>query len=140
MINKKKIFYAYTDFQNMYDIGMTWINRILGYMPVGVWIQKASIGQIALWALNDKSFLSIHITIPAWLNWGLLFAYYAFTFYFMIFLGWVGGKIAIKVGLRDAELQYEAKKKHLNPYQVEIREQLQEIAKKVGAENKFSEL
>ncbi len=139
-MDKKKLFYKYTDFINLQGIGGGWVQQLKGYFPIGQWVQTIAGYQIIIWAL--------HITwIPIW----VIFIFIAVKFYAMMIVYWVVGKFAINVGVYSAQQQYNAKKEHLAPFNVEVINTFKEhtkilnmLAEKQGvdqrAENKFTEL
>lgn len=130
-MNKKELFYKYTDFTNLQGIGANWVNQIRQWLPQSTWLDRS--------ALLSLYFSSLHI------KW-LMFPAYAITiflgvkYYFMMFANWYYGKIAIKVGVYEAQQQYNAKKEHLSPYNVELIKQLEAIGEKLGIESKFTKL
>lgn len=128
-MDKKELFYKYTDWTTLQSIGSGWVSQIKGYLPIGDWIQKSAGYQIALWALN------IHV-IPYWLILVVLIV----KFYAMIFVNWIIGRMAIKVKLYEAQQQYSAKTDHLSPYNREVINTLEEICKATGATSRFTKL
>ncbi len=149
----KSAFYKYTDFTTLQGIGMSWINQVQGWFPVGSWMASAAAYQILLWGLRDTHL--IIFGIPIWMLgnipiWAIII-YLAVKFYIRLFFNWIVGKFVIKIGLYRAQSQYGAKKEKLNPVQVETIRQFQEhtkvinaIAEKIGvevkAENTFTDL
>jgi hypothetical protein len=128
-MDKKRIFYNYTDFATLQGIGNSWISEVKSYIPISSWITTASVYQIALWA--------IHIN---WIPYWAMILFLAIKFYIMIIVNWLGGKLSIKIGLYRARQQYGAKKEHLAPFNVEVIEQLTAIGNKLGVESKFTKL
>lgn len=127
-MNKKQLFYKYTDWSNLQGIGAGWVSQIKGYLPIGEWIQKSAGYQVVLWALN--------IHMPYWIIITLI----VLKFYVMIFVNWFLGKFVIKVKLYEAQQQYNAKTEHLSPYNREVINTLEEICKATGAKSKFTKL
>lgn len=139
-MNKREIFYKYTDFELIRGIGSGFLSRAKGYIPIGSWLQDASVWQIALWGIGNKiDFWFIHFDLH-WLNYGIIMLIFIVRFYFMIFGNWALGKLFIKIGLYDAELQYSAKKQHLNPVSVQMLKTLKSICEKIGAKSHITEL
>ena len=128
-MDSKELFYKYTDFYTLKGIGENWVTQIKGYVPLGGWIATAGAYQIALWALNIR-----------WVTYWEIILFLSIKFYIMILINWLGGKIAIKIGLYKAQQQYSAKNEYLNPYNVELIETLKAICKKLGIEDKFTKL
>lgn len=128
-MNKKEIFYKYTDWTTLQGIGAGWVGQLKGYIPIGQWIQTSAGYQIALWAIN------IH-----WIPYWTILVFLAVKFYVMLFINWFVGKLAIKVGIYKAQQQYGAKKEHLSPYNVEVIGTLEAICDKLGIKSKFTKL
>jgi hypothetical protein len=125
-IEKKKLFYRYTDFITLQNIGAFWQNQIEQYFPFGVWVSE-----IAFYTLVFERF-----GVPFW----LIVVFVVGKCYFDMFLRWVIGKIIIKTGIYEAQNQYTAKKQEIAPYEKENRETLKSLCNAVGAKHHFTEL
>lgn len=128
-MNKKELFYKYTDWTALQGIGAGWIAQIKGYLPIGDWITKSSIYWIALGAVNIK-----------WIPFWAVVVFIALKFYLMMFVNWFVGKFIIKSGVYEAQQQYGAKKEHLSPYNLELIGTLEEICKALNIKSKFTKL
>ena len=128
-MDKKELFYKYTDFSTLKSIGNAFLSEIKSYLPISDWIGKAGMYQIALWA--------IHVD---WIKYWMILLFLIIKFYAMIFINWLGGRIAIKTGLYKAQQHYNTKQEHLNPYQVELRKTVENIAEAVKAKSEFTKL
>lgn len=123
----KKLIYKYQDFKNLRSIGANWIDEVRSYFPIGDWIQKASLWQVAAWAA--------HLT---WVQYWMLLILFAGKFYFSIFYNWYAGKIILKKNINQTTLQYDSKAKHINPVASEQLRTIANIAEKVGAKNEIT--
>jgi len=128
-MNKKKIFYSYTDFTTLQSIGAGWVAQLKGYLPIGDWIKNGSLYWVALGAIGIN-----------WLPFWLIIVFLAVKFYGMIFVNWWIGRKAIKIGVYEAQQQYNAKTEHLSPYNRECIAQWEAIGEKLGVKSKFSKL
>ncbi len=123
---KTELFYKYTDFVNLQNIGGYWMNQAMQYIPYGIWITE-----IAMFKIVFEQF-----GVPFW----LIVAFVICKTYFEMVLRWVVGKFAIKIGVFKAQDMYTSKKEHLAPFNSELIATLESLCKKVGAESKFSKL
>lgn len=131
-MNKKEIFYKYTDFQILQGLGASWLSQIEGYMPIGDWLRNS-----ALYYLSAQA---THWQWLVWIPYWAIVLFLAVKFYIMVFLNWFVGKYGIKIGLLKAQQQYSAKKEHIAPFQVQINKTLDNIAKAVGAKSELDKL
>jgi len=136
---KKKLFYNYTDFVTMTSLGNRWLGEIIGYFPIGGWLQSASVYQIAIWAIGSINFWFIHFDLH-FIQFWMILVYLAVKFYFKILFNYFGGKLAVKIGLLRATQNYQAKAEHIAPYEAQNRRTIINIAEAVGAKSEFTEL
>lgn len=125
-IDKKKLFYKYTDWTTMQNIGAYWQHQIEQYLPFGVWVSE-----IAFYTIVFE-------------RWGVPFWFIA-TFvvgkcYADMIIRWVIGKIIIKTGVYEAQNHYQAKKQEIAPYELEHRNTLKEICKALNVKDHYTEL
>lgn len=135
----KSAFYSYTDFSTLKNIGDSLIGQLRGYFTLGSWIKDASLYWVALQAVNSMNVFGFIINTK-WIQFWMIVLFLIVKFYLMIFIDWLGGKIAIRIGLYNASLQYSAKSEHLSPYNLELIRQLEAIGEKLGIESKFTKL
>jgi hypothetical protein len=127
-VKKNKIFYAYTDFTTLQNIGYYWKTQFLRYLPQSAWIEKAGAMQVLLWAFNIK--------FPIW----IFIVFLILKYYIMMFGDWLIGRYAIKVGVYSVQNQYNSKKEHISPFNAELVATLEEICKKLEIKSKFTDL
>lgn len=127
-MEKRRIFYKYTDFTTLQNIGYYWKSQILKWFPVSDTMTKVASWQVILWGLN--------IDFPIW----TIAILYIIKYYVMQFVDWFYGFIAIRSNLYDAQQQYNAKQEHISPVQAETIATLKEICKKLEIKDKFTDL
>lgn len=125
-MNKKELFYKYTDFQTLSNIGASWVGQFKNYVSVTQWVSEAALYKIFLSQWHVSFYLIIAFVVG--------------KYYFWLVGNWVIGKLAIYIGVYKAQQQYGAKVEHLNPYNKEVISQLEAIGEKLGVTSKFTKL
>lgn len=145
MANEKWIkgIQTYTKWANIQGIGAGWIAEIKSRIPIGTWIQNATIDWLAVKAIGLVNFtvIGLHIYIPiAWITWWMIFLFLAVKFYGFMVVNWFIGKIAIKSKVVEAQANINAKFEETNPFEVQRNKTLKSIAKATGAEDFITDL
>lgn len=124
---KDKLFYKFTEFKARQDRGGWLIGFIKGYVyPPGLFVESATF-KILLWNFN----------IPTW----QIIIILLFKYYIMIIANTIIGRWdEKKFGFWKAQNNYGAKKEHIAPFNIEIKETMKAICNKLGIEHKFKEL
>ncbi|MDE2104675.1 MAG: hypothetical protein KGL39_45990 [Patescibacteria group bacterium] len=128
-ISKRDIFKKWTELNSLQDVGGAFFNRIRSYLPD---INTMAV-EFGGWTLVLKSF-----GIDNWKY--IIIGYLLVRFYLWMIINYTLGRKIRKWELLKVQNEWQAKEQNFNPWNQEMKEQLIEIANKVGADVKFKEL
>ena len=138
-MNKRKAFEKYNDLMARVGRGGYWINQIDGFIPIFQMAQEYTYLQVPIWAfaewVKSKYGWELGITFVHILVF-VIIKHYLKTYIIPYFLG----KFDEKWGLWKYTNEFNAKKEHLAPWNVEATKTMNNIAEKVGAKSEFKEL
>lgn len=120
--------------------GGYWVNQFDSFLPIFQLAQEYTYIQVPIWAFAEwvkyrygweLGINFIHILVFTALK------HYLKTFFIPYFIGWKDEK---KWGLWKYSSEYNSKKEHLAPWQVEATKTIENICEKVGAKSEFTKL
>lgn len=124
---KGKLFYHYTNFYTLSDLGSSLVGRIMNFLP--------SWGTIIL-ELGALTiiFSKYNIAIP----WYLIILFLIGKKYVWMVLFYISGKVMKRTGFIKASSEYSIRnQEHFNPWQEQAQKTIENIALKVGAKTEF---
>lgn len=137
MIEKRKIYKKYNKFVSVQNIGLYWVGQIKQFAPYSYFIQEIGFTQVAAWGLHSISWGIVHNpTIPFY----AIVIFVISKYYIFMIVNWIAGWAVILSGLQKAQADINAKDAHLNPYDVEQRKTIENIARAVGAKSEYTQL
>lgn len=127
-MKKKELFYKYTEFTIMQNIGSGWINQIKSYIPYTQILSEIAIYQVVIWGF--------HLPIPTY----ILTIFLIIKYYLMMVINFFIGKLAKKIGLVKAQSDYGSKHEQLSPFNHQLMNTVGNICKKLDVKNEFEQL
>jgi len=120
-IDKNKLANSYFDFATREHRGGYWIGRLQYYLsPFRNWTAK--LGTVAFIKILFPSF-------PYYITFIIVMAYNIIGFYSILIIKLFIGRWDERKGIWKRHSEYNAKKEHLSPFNVELRKQLEEHTK-----------